>query len=63
MLENKIMKGGGIDDSLRKEIKSEQEKWRHVLKIILDVLLYCANNNLALRGNSEEIGNPTAGHF
>lgn len=27
MLENKIMKGGGIDDSLQKEIKSEQEKW------------------------------------
>ncbi|KAL4098653.1 hypothetical protein QTP88_023213 [Uroleucon formosanum] len=55
MLENKVMKGGGIDDSLQKEIKSEQEKWRHVLKIILDVLLCCANNNLALRGNSEEI--------
>ncbi|KAL4141548.1 hypothetical protein QTP88_004173 [Uroleucon formosanum] len=63
MLENKIMKGGGIDDSLQKEIKSEQEKWQHVLKIILDVLLYCANNNLALRGNSKEIGNPAAGHF
>jgi hypothetical protein len=27
------------------------------------VLLYCANNNLALRGNSEEIGNPAAGHY
>jgi len=27
------------------------------------VLLYCANNNLALRGNSEEIGNPAVGHF
>ncbi|KAL4153192.1 hypothetical protein QTP88_001025 [Uroleucon formosanum] len=63
MLENKVMKGGGIDNSLQKEIKSEQEKWRNVLKIILDVLLYCANNNLALRGNSEEIGNPAAGHF
>lgn len=33
------------------------------MKIILDVLLYCAKNNLTLRGNSEEIGNPTAGHF
>lgn len=63
MLENKLLKGGGIDDSLQKEIQSEQEKWRHVLKIILDVLLYCANNNLALRGNSEDIGNPAAGHF
>jgi len=63
MLENKVMEGGGIDDSLQKEIKSEQENWRYVLKKILDVLLYCANNNLALRGNSEEIGYPAAGHF
>jgi len=63
MLENKVMKGGGVYNSLQKGIKLEQEKWRHVLKIILDVLLYCANNNQALRGNSEEIGNPAAGHF
>lgn len=57
------MKRGGTDDFLQKETKSEQKKWRHVLKIILAVLLYCANNNLALRGDSEEMDNPEAGHF
>lgn len=30
------------------------------MKIILGVILYCANNNLE---NSEKINNPTAGHF
>lgn len=36
-------------------ILTEKEKWRYFLKVILDVKLFCANNNLALRGKVEQI--------
>ncbi|XP_025204578.1 zinc finger MYM-type protein 1-like [Melanaphis sacchari] len=44
-------------------IKSEKEKWKAILKILFDVILFCAKNNLALRGTDERIGKPNCGIF
>ncbi|XP_018368317.1 PREDICTED: uncharacterized protein LOC108764528 [Trachymyrmex cornetzi] len=35
----------------------EKEKWRHILKVHIDVM-FCAENNLASRGSHEKIGEP-----
>lgn len=61
--ESKIKKGGFIDDQLQEEILKEKEKWRHILKVILDAILHCVKNNDALRGTCEKIGHPECGKF
>ncbi|XP_064423027.1 zinc finger MYM-type protein 1-like [Latimeria chalumnae] len=58
-----LKKGGVIDDELQKSISSEKEKWRTILKIIVDAVLFCAKNNLGLRGSTDMIGNPNSGIF
>lgn len=63
MFEKKLKHGGAIDDCLQNQIKSQEAKWRHILKAILNAILYCANNNLGLRGHSDIPGSPSAGHF
>jgi hypothetical protein len=55
--------GGTVDRNLRKAIQSEKEKWREILKIVLDVTLFCAPNNIAFRGTNEVIGYTQAGLF
>jgi len=62
-LKKNLKKGGTIDDCLQNEIKSQKAKWRHILKAILNAILYCDNNNLGLRGHSDVPGSPSAGHF
>ena len=61
--EKKIRSGGFIDDSLQKSIQTEKEKWRNILRVILDVILFCAKNNLPLRGTHEKIGTSNSGIF
>lgn len=61
--EKKIKDGGFIDDNLLEVIQKEKEKWRHILKVILDAILHCLQNNDALRGTSEIIGQPDCGKF
>ncbi|KAL4104364.1 hypothetical protein QTP88_019665 [Uroleucon formosanum] len=63
IFEKKLKNGEAIDDCLQNQIKSEEAKWRHILKVILNAILYCANNNLGLRGHSDVPGSPSAGHF
>lgn len=43
--------------------KSQAANWRHILKAILNAILYCAKNNLGLRGHSDVPRSPSAGHF
>ncbi|XP_022177474.1 zinc finger MYM-type protein 1-like [Myzus persicae] len=62
-LENRIKKGKTIDDDFQKVIKVEKQKWRDILKVVIDVILYCARNNLALRGKSGIIGENNCGIF
>ncbi|XP_067130995.1 LOW QUALITY PROTEIN: zinc finger MYM-type protein 1-like [Centruroides vittatus] len=35
---------------MQKQIMVEVNKWRHILKIVLNCVMFCATNNLALRG-------------
>lgn len=55
-LEKRIKGGSFIDNSLQKAIQSEKEKWRSILRVVLDVILFCAKNNLPLKGTNETIG-------
>jgi len=43
--------------------KNEKEKWRYILKIIVDIIMFCGRNNLALRGHSEKILDSKKGIF
>jgi len=43
--------------------KNEKEKWRNILKIIVDTIMFCSRNNLALRGHSEKILDSKKGIF
>ncbi len=52
-----------MDNSLQLAIQGEKEKWRSILKVILDAILFCAKNNLALRGKTENIGESGSGIF
>ncbi|CAI6352725.1 unnamed protein product [Macrosiphum euphorbiae] len=48
--------GVTIDCEFEKSIEKEKEKWRNILRIIIDVILFCSKNNLTLRGSTEKIG-------
>jgi hypothetical protein len=61
--EHRLKKGGCIDDGFQRAIAKERENWRHILRVIIDALLFCAKNNLALRGTNEVIGKRDCGNF
>lgn len=52
-LEKRLHENKTIDCTLQNEIKAEKEKWKVILKILFDVILFCSKNNLALRGTDE----------
>jgi len=52
-----------IDHELQNSIKNEKDKWFCILKVIVDGILFCAKNNLALRGSSDKIGEANCGIF
>ncbi|CAL1277017.1 unnamed protein product [Larinioides sclopetarius] len=62
-LEIRLKTGNSIDTDMEKCIQAETEKWKCVLKCIVDVILHCARNNLPLRGSSNAIGNNNCGVF
>lgn len=62
-LERRIHMGVSIDSQFEKSITKEKEKWRNILKIIIDVILFCSKNNLPLRGTTEKIGDSNSGIF
>lgn len=37
--------------------------WREISRMIIDAILFCAKNNIALRGSNEIIGNPNCRTF
>ncbi|KAK4887409.1 hypothetical protein RN001_003680 [Aquatica leii] len=63
MVEQKIKSKTTIDASLQKAIDQETNKWRHILKVCTSILLFCAENNLPLRGSHEHIGESGSGVF
>lgn len=58
-----LEKGHFIDAETEKVIASKAEKWKHILKCILDAILFCVKNSDALRGSTEVIGDPRCGKF
>lgn len=49
-----------LDDKIivcevQKMFKNERKKWRNILKISVDIIMFCSRNNLALRGRLEKI--------
>jgi len=61
------VKTSGTIQSLDTELKAEYEReasiWRKVLRSIVHVILYLAQNNLTFRGTSDVIGTPNCGNF
>ncbi len=52
-----------IDHELINHIHQEKQKWRYILRSIWDSVLFCAKNNLPLRGHSHMLGDPSSGIF
>lgn len=63
ILLSQLKKETGIDDVLIKNLKSQQQKWEHVFRAILDVILFLSERGLALRGSVEKLGSSTNGNF
>jgi len=55
-LEKPLREGKTTDYDIQKALQNEKEKWRNILKVIVDVIMFCAKNNLSLRGNTDVIG-------
>lgn len=43
----------GIDQDIERVIHSEKEKWRQILRIVMDAVLYLSTNCLSFRGSHE----------
>lgn len=55
--------GGLIDNSIQTALKYEVNKWKHILKTVLKCIIFCAENNLSLRGHSGDINKEDCGIF
>ncbi|XP_026818974.1 uncharacterized protein LOC113557605 [Rhopalosiphum maidis] len=55
--------GFGVDSQLQKTILSEAEKWKAILKRLLDVTLFLASRGLPFQGSSTKIGEVNNGNF
>lgn len=62
-LEKRLLDDKTIDCEVQKMFKSEKEKRRNILKIIVEIIMFCSRNNLALRVHSENITNSKKGIF
>ena len=62
-LQQRLKDGQTIDNDIQQAIQAEKYKWRSILKIVVDCILFCARNNVALRGSSESIGERRSGIF
>ena len=63
LLLNQLKKATSIDCVLIKDLQSQTEKWEHVFRVILDVILFLSERGLALRGSVEKLGSSTNGNF
>ncbi|XP_013782385.1 uncharacterized protein LOC106466641 [Limulus polyphemus] len=62
-LERRLESDTGIDVMSHKVIMSETEKWRNILKRIIDVVIFLVQRGLAFCGLSQRIGDIHNGHF
>ena len=52
-----------IEDYCEKSIITEAGRWRKILTSIAEIIMFCAKNNLALRGHTEEFDQRDNGVF
>ncbi|XP_065665591.1 zinc finger MYM-type protein 1-like [Hydra vulgaris] len=62
-LEKNINKHTTIDCFIVKQIQNETQKWKDLLKRLLDVILFLAKRRLAFRGVTHLIGDSSNGNF
>lgn len=62
-LERRLKLSLVIESDLEKSIQYEKIKWRNILKAVVNAILYCVENNLALRGSSNNINDHNCGVF
>ena len=62
-LEKKLKEGKTLDSDLQRVINGEMKKWKDILKVIVDAILFCVKNNLVLRGTTEDIGQQNSDIF
>ncbi|XP_065651229.1 uncharacterized protein LOC136079421 [Hydra vulgaris] len=62
-MEKNLREGRFLDKDIQNAIQTEKEKWRNILKVVIDSIMFCAKNNLAFRGCSNIIGEPNSGIF
>lgn len=43
-----------LDAEIQQNIQKEIEKWRNIVKVVVDVILFCAKNNLSLQGTAKK---------
>jgi len=53
--ERRLTQGTGIDNEIEKQILSEKNRWRELLKRLLSCIKFLAYQNLALRGHEENL--------
>ncbi|XP_065671898.1 zinc finger MYM-type protein 5-like [Hydra vulgaris] len=59
----KNLKGRSLDKDIQNAIQTEKEKWRNILKVVIDSFMFCTKNSLAFRGSFNIIGEPNSGIF
>ncbi len=51
--EQRLKAKATIDSEVQRQLEAEKQKWRYILKAIVGAILFCAENNLPLRGHRE----------
>lgn len=53
--ERRLYQGKGIDSEVQLQIQSEKQRWRDILKRVLDCIRFLASQNFAFRGHTESL--------
>ena len=62
-LEVALERQSGIDGRYQKKVSEEKQRWREILRCLLEVTLFLAERNLPFRGSSSLIGDQNNGNF
>lgn len=60
---SKSKKDKNVTGLLLRSIQQEKDKWRDLLKRLLNVTLFLSERGLAFRGTNKKIGDPSNGNF
>ena len=59
----RILRTDRVDQSLKKQILNEKERWREILRRLLDTIKLLSAQNQALRGHEERLDSANPGNF